>query len=95
MEKINYVDVIKLDENNRCVSANCIYTDDDKTIQYQFESEDERISFFENIQDYVYKDGKFVLDKLPKEQAQPTYEELQNDINIDFDFRISELELGI
>ncbi len=28
-------------------------------------------------------------------QQQPTFEELQNDINIDFDFRISELELGI
>lgn len=65
-------DIIQLDENNRCVSANCIYTDDDKTIQYQFESEDERISFFENIQNYVYKDGKFVLDKLPEPEPQPS-----------------------
>lgn len=65
-------DIIQLDENNRCVSANCIYTDDDKTIEYQFENEDERISFFENIQDYVYQDGKFIVDKLPEPEPQPS-----------------------
>lgn len=71
-------DIIQLDENNRCVSANCIYTDDDKTIQYQFESEDERISFFENIQDYVYQHGKFIVDKLPEPEPQPTEQEQFN-----------------
>lgn len=88
-------DIIQLDENNRCVSANCIYTEDDKTIEYEFDNEEERINLFSNIQDYIYQDGKFLLNKLPKPQPQATFEELQNDINIDFDFRISELELGI
>lgn len=88
-------DIIKLNENNRCVSANCNYTEEDKTVEYEFKSEEERINFFSNIQDYIYQDGKFLLNKLPKPQPQETFEELQNDINIDFDFRISELELGI
>lgn len=65
-------DIIQLDENNRCVSANCIYTDEDKTIEYQFENEDERMNFFCNIQDYIYQDGKFVLDKLPEPEPQPS-----------------------
>lgn len=65
-------DIIQLDENNRCVSANCIYTDDDKTIEYQFENEDEKTNFFENIKDYIYQDGKFVLDKLPEPEPQPS-----------------------
>ena len=71
-------DIIQLDENNRCVSANCIYTEDDKTIEYQFESEDERISFFENIQDYVYQHGKFIVDKLPEPEPQPSEQDQFN-----------------
>ena len=31
----------------------------------------------------------------PIPEQQPSFEEVQNDINIDLDFRISELELGI
>ena len=88
-------DIIQLDENNRCASANCNYTEEDKTVEYEFENEDERMDFFCKITDYIYQDGKFILNKLPKLQPQATFEELQNDINIDFDFRISELELGI
>ena len=71
-------DIIQLDENNRCISANCIYTDEDKTIEYQFENEDERISFFENIQDYVYQHGKFIVDKLPEPEPQPSEQEQFN-----------------
>lgn len=66
------IDIIQIDENNRCVSANCNYTEEDKTVEYEFKSEDERISFFENIQDYIYQDGKFVLDKLPEPEPQPS-----------------------
>ncbi|UTY39373.1 hypothetical protein NMU03_00630 [Allocoprobacillus halotolerans] len=38
-------DIIKLDENNRCVRANCIYTKEDTTVEYEFENEEERMSF--------------------------------------------------
>lgn len=65
-------DIIQLDENNRCVSANCNYTEEDKTVEYEFKSEEERINFFSNIQDYVYQDGKFILDKLPEPEPQPS-----------------------
>ena len=65
-------DIIQLDENNRCISANCIYTESDNTIEYQFKNEEERINFFENIYDYIYQDGKFVLDKLPEPEPQPS-----------------------
>lgn len=65
-------DIIQLDENNRCVSANCIYTEDDKTIEYEFDNEEERMNFFSNIQDYVYQDGEFVLDELPIPEPQPS-----------------------
>lgn len=65
-------DIIQLDENNRCVSANCNYTEEDKTVEYEFKSEEERINFFSNIQDYVYQDGKFIVDKLPEPEPQPS-----------------------
>lgn len=69
-------DIIQLDENNRCVSANCNYTEEDKTVEYEFKSEEERINFFSNIQDYVYQDGKFIVDKLPEPEPQPSELEL-------------------
>lgn len=66
------IDIIQLDENNRCVSANCIYTDSDKTIEHEFLNEEERINFFNQIQDYIYKDDSFILDKLLEPEPQPS-----------------------
>lgn len=43
--------------------------------------------------EFLSEEEKQELYPLPEQQ--PTFEEVQNDINIDFDFRISELELGI
>lgn len=65
-------DIIQLDENNRCVSANCNYTEEDKTVEYEFDNEEERMNFFSNIQNYVYQDGEFVLDELPIPEPQPS-----------------------
>lgn len=57
-------DIIQLDENNRCVSANCIYKDDDKTIEYEFDNEDERMNFFNNIENYEYNEESKMIDKI-------------------------------
>ncbi|MDC6270657.1 hypothetical protein PP722_23785 [Lysinibacillus sphaericus] len=70
-------DIIKLDENNRCVRADCIYTKEDTTVEYEFENEEERMSFFDNLQDYVYQDGKFVLDEQPSTENKKAEQEAQ------------------
>lgn len=57
-------DIIQLDKNNRCVSANCIYKDDDKTIEYEFDNEDERMNFFNNIENYEYNEESKMIDKI-------------------------------
>lgn len=53
---------------------------------------------------YQYLDGELVLDEIKKQKLideeknrenQPTFEEIQNEINIDTDYRLSCLELGI
>lgn len=91
------IDLIKIDNDGRCLSANCVYQEDDRVVQKIFENEEERNNFFLNISDYVYRDEEFIYE--PKEEIEepyePTFEEIQNDINIDFDYRISLLELGI
>ena len=77
MDEIKSIDIIQLDENNRCVSANCNYTKEDKTVEYEFDNEEERMSFFDNLQDYVYQDGKFVLNKQPSTENKKAEQEAQ------------------
>ena len=65
-------DIIQLDENNICVSANCIYAEDDKTIEHEFETEEERTYFFENIKYFKYVNEKLVeMTDEEKEQYYP------------------------
>ena len=71
---------IKLDENNRCLSANCVYGPTDKVIDYEFPSDDEKEKVFSDIRNYVYKEGKLVYEKL--EVKEVTLEEtIKNTIN--------------
>lgn len=72
MEEIKPIDIIQLDKNNRCISANCVYMPEDITIEYEFEIDEERMNFFANITDYIYQDGKFVLDELPEPDPELT-----------------------
>ena len=62
------IDIIKVDENNRGLSANCNYDSGQNTIEFEFESEDVRQKVFENISDYIFKDTQLTYDPLPKEQ---------------------------
>lgn len=72
---------IKLDENNRCLSANCVYNPEDKVIDYEFSSDDEKEKVFSGIRNYVYKDGKLVYEKLDVKEV--TLEEtVKNTINV-------------
>lgn len=68
---------IKLDENNRCLSANCVYNPEDKVIDYEFSSDDEKEKVFSDIRNYVYKEGKLVYEKL--EVKEVTLEETIKD----------------
>lgn len=61
------MDKIKIDENYRGVSANCVYGEDDTVIDWTFTSDDERNKVFVNIRDYIFKDSKITYDPLPKE----------------------------
>ena len=71
---------IKLDENNRCLSANCVYEPTDTVIDYEFSSDTEKEKVFSDIRNYVYKDGKLVYEKL--EVKEVTLEEtIKNTIN--------------
>lgn len=71
---------IKLDENNRCVSANCVYETKDTLIDYEFSSDTEKEKVFSDIRNYVYKEGKLVYEKL--EVKEVTLEEtIKNTIN--------------
>lgn len=91
-------DIIKLNENNICISANCNYTNEDKVIEYQFNSEEERKKFFNNIQFYKHENGKIVelsaeeKEKLyPPAEPQPTEQDL---INADIYMQLATLQLG-
>lgn len=62
------MDKIKVDENYRGISANCIYTGNDKVIDWTFKSDDERLKVFANISDYIFKARSLTYDPLPKEK---------------------------
>lgn len=63
---------IKLDETGRCESVNAIYDDSDTVIEKEFTSESEAFEFYGHAQDYVYKDGEWILDPLLPEEPEPS-----------------------
>lgn len=85
-------DIIQLDNQNRCVSANCVYSDSDITVEYEFSDEDSRMKFFNDIQNYVYRNGEFIYDKLPNPDPQPTQQDL---INADIYMQLAQLQMGV
>lgn len=60
------VDVIEIDENNRCLTANCNYDDGQNTIEFEFENEDIRQKVFSNINDYIFNGNELKYDPLKK-----------------------------
>lgn len=75
------MDKIKLDENNRCLSANCVYKPKDKVIDYEFSSDEERLKVFTNIKDYIFKDNKLIHDPLPKEEDKTLDDVIKENLN--------------
>lgn len=60
------IDIIEIDENNRGLSANCVYKPQQKTINFEFEDEDIRQKVFSNINDYIFNDNELEYDPLKK-----------------------------
>ena len=63
---------VKLDETGRCESVNAIYMDSDTVVEKEFDNEAEALEFYANAQDYVYKDGTWILDPLPPAEPEPS-----------------------
>ena len=60
------IDVIEIDENNRGLSANCVYKSKQKTINFEFENEEIRQKVFSNINDYIFNGNELEYDPLKK-----------------------------
>lgn len=76
------MDKIKVDENYRGVSANCVYGGSDSVIDWEFKDDDERNKVFSNISDYIFKDRKLTHDPLPKEKPKTMDDIIKENINI-------------
>lgn len=63
---------IKIDNNGRCIGTNLDFDDSDTVIVREFASESEAFEFYGHAQDYVYKDGEWILDPLPPEEPEPS-----------------------
>lgn len=84
---------IQLNDDNRVISCDCDYLETDHVIEMaRGNLPVSYLEFCRNLFDYVYKDGALVYAP-PLEPA--TFEEQQNDFNIEVDFRLSMLELGL
>lgn len=75
------MDKIKVDENYRGISANCIYMGTDKVIDWDFTSDEERLKVFTNIKDYIFKDNKLTYDPLPKEEPKTMNDIIKENLN--------------
>ena len=75
------MDKIKIDENYRGVSANCVYEESDNVIDWAFTSDDERNKVFVNIKDYIFKDSKLTYDPLPKEEDKTLDDVIKENLN--------------
>lgn len=75
------MDKIKIDENYRGVSANCVYEESDNVIDWTFTSDDERNKVFVNIRDYIFKDSKLTYDPLPKEEDKTLDDVIKENLN--------------
>lgn len=58
------IDIIEIDENNRGLSANCVYNSSQKTINFEFENEEIRHKVFSNINDYIFNGNELEYDPL-------------------------------
>lgn len=85
--------ILRLDSDNRCISMDCLYLDTDKTISIKRKDLPlEYIKFSRVLNDYKYINSTFVLAPIENE---PTFEEQQMDFNIEIDYRVSCVELGL
>ena len=75
------MDKIKIDENYRGISANCIYEKEDNVIDWTFKSDDERFKVFANISDYIFKDSNLTYDPLPKEKPKTMDDIIKENLN--------------
>lgn len=75
------MDKIKIDENYRGVSANCVYEESDNVIDWTFTSDDERNKVFVNIRDYIFKDSKLTYEPLPKEEDKTLDDVIKETLN--------------
>lgn len=75
------MDKIKIDENYRGVSANCVYEESDNVIDWTFTSDDERNKVFSNIRDYIFRDSKLTYDPLPKEEDKTLNDVIKENLN--------------
>ena len=75
------MDKIKIDENYRGVSANCVYSGYDTVIDWEFKDDAERNKVFANISDYIFKDSTLTHDPLPKEEPKTMDDVIKENIN--------------
>ena len=75
------MDKIKIDENYRGVSANCVYEESDNVIDWQFKDDNERFKVFANIRDYIFKDSELTYDPLPKEEDKTLDDVIKENLN--------------
>lgn len=75
------MDKIKIDENYRGVSANCVYGEEDNVIDWTFTSDDERNKVFVNIRDYIFRDSNLTYDPLPKEEDKTLDDVIKENLN--------------
>lgn len=84
---------LQLDLDNRIVAMDCTYLETDNVVILKRKDLPMVYNKFAKVMDtYKYLDGAFVLSPY---MEIPTAEEVQNDINIDVDYRLSLLEMGV
>lgn len=75
------MDKIKIDENYRGISANCVYEEEDNVIDWEFKDNDERNKVFANISDYIFRDSELTYDPLPKEKPKTLNDAIKENLN--------------
>lgn len=81
MSEVMIMDKIKIDENYRGISANCVYGEEDTVIDWEFKDDEERFKVFANIGDYIFKDSKLTYDPLPKPEDKTLDDVIKENLN--------------
>ena len=85
--------VLQLNLDNRIIAMDCAYLETDIIVKLKRKDLPlEYLAFARIMDQYKIINGEFI--KSPYEE-EPTLEEIQNDFNIDVDYRLSCLELGL